>query len=119
MAMFSMLFTLSCSVLDLWRQLAAHEKDVATLKDILTIITVIPAALWALYVFQDGKRKEATARTQQLFGNFYLSTEFAQLRESLEFDYDKKLRPLIERLLRSDKASVSDLEKKALCGLDM
>lgn len=117
--MLSVLFTLSCSGIDPWRHLVAHKDEITVLKDVLTIVTVIPAALWALYVFQSGKKKEETARSQQLFGSFYLSPEFGRLRHSLEFDYDEKLRPLIERVLRTDETNFSHDERKRLCDLDL
>jgi gamma-glutamylcyclotransferase (GGCT)/AIG2-like uncharacterized protein YtfP len=103
----------------LWEQLGAHKNQISAAKEILTVLTLIPAACWAVFIFRNAKKKEEASRAQQLFASFYLSAEFGQLRHSLEFDYDKTLRPLIERVMRPDETEFSSVERKSLCDLDL
>ena len=112
-------FTLCLTAATLWEQLGAHKDQISASKEILTILTLIPAACWAFFIFRSAKRKEEASRAHQLFASFYLSAEFGRLRHSLEFDYDEKLRRLIERVLRPDETDFSGAERKHLCDLDL
>lgn len=86
--------------------------------DLVAIIVLLPTALWALLIFRDAKKKEASQRLHKLFESFYLTPEFRRIRIELEFDYTTVLSPLIERVLQDDNASFDSDQRLWLSDLD-
>jgi gamma-glutamylcyclotransferase (GGCT)/AIG2-like uncharacterized protein YtfP len=102
-----------------WPQLLANKDAVTVAKDLLTIVTVIPAAWWALVIFKRDKEREATARTLELFKSLYLDPEFGRLRNSMELEYDSRICAAIDRALTSPEVEPSAADKETLRELDM
>jgi gamma-glutamylcyclotransferase (GGCT)/AIG2-like uncharacterized protein YtfP len=99
--------------------LDGRDGRITAAKDLLTIVTVIPATVWALFVFTTGKQKEATARTLELFKSLYLDPEFGRLRSSMEFEYDSRICPVIDRAIARPEVEPSPADKETLRDLDL
>ena len=91
---------------------------VETYHDVFAMLALVLTAGWAIWIFQKSKQSEEAARLHTLFSGFYLSPEFRRLRNELEFDYDKKLRPLIEKVLSTEGTTYTNVERELLCDLD-
>jgi hypothetical protein len=86
--------------------------------DLVTVLALVPAALFAVYTYWKSKKSEAAGRLQELFNRFYLDAELRPLRLNLDFNFDDTLRALIERMVKDEKSPFSTEEKQTLCQLD-
>jgi gamma-glutamylcyclotransferase (GGCT)/AIG2-like uncharacterized protein YtfP len=89
-----------------------------THKDAITIIVLLPTALWTFWLYRKSKKKESAEWLHTLFTNFYLSKDVDPLRTAIEFDSETKLRPVIERMLIDEDAGANEEERRVLCDID-
>jgi gamma-glutamylcyclotransferase (GGCT)/AIG2-like uncharacterized protein YtfP len=102
----------------IWRALRWVLTHLNTHKDAITIIILVPMALWTFWIYRKSKKKESAEWLHKLFTNFYLSKDVDPLRTAIEFDSEAKLRPVIERILIDENADADDQERRALCDID-
>jgi gamma-glutamylcyclotransferase (GGCT)/AIG2-like uncharacterized protein YtfP len=103
------------SIVDALRWVLSHLK---AHKDAITVIVLVPGAIWTFWLYRKSKKKESAEWLHKLFTSFYLSKEIDPLRTLLEFDAEAKLRPLIERMLIHEDADATDEERKVLRDID-
>ena len=87
-------------------------------KDAITVIVLVPAACWTLWLYRKSKKKESAKWLQELFTSFYLGKDFYSIRTALEFDSETKVRPIVERVLTDDNVNATKEEQSLLCDLD-
>ncbi len=103
------------TVLEMLRWMLSHLK---THKDAITVIILVPGAVWTFWIYRKSKKKESAEWLHKIFTSFYLSNDIYPIRTAIEFESETKLRPVIERMLVDEGAETTKEERKVLCDID-
>jgi gamma-glutamylcyclotransferase (GGCT)/AIG2-like uncharacterized protein YtfP len=103
------------AVLEMLRWMLSHLK---THKDAITVIILVPGAVWTFWIYRKSKKKESAEWLHKIFTSFYLSNDIYPIRTAIEFESETKLRPVIERMLVDEGAETTKEERKVLCDID-
>ncbi len=79
----------------------------------------IVAGIWTLFNYRKSRRAEAAHWLQGVFKDFYLEDRFRQIKLVIEYDYEERLAPLLERRLTNRDVPLSDEDTLLLEQLDM
>jgi hypothetical protein len=74
-------------------------------------------AAWAIYTYRRAKKVEVARLQKQIFDDLFLSGKFNQIREALDWDYAKKIGPVL-KLLEGDPEAVSQADRTLLTEMD-
>jgi hypothetical protein len=74
-------------------------------------------AFWAILTYRRAKKVEVARLQKQIFDDLFLSGKFDAIREALDWDYAKKVAPVL-RMLEVDPAQVDDAGRDLLTELD-
>ena len=74
-------------------------------------------ALWAIFIYRRAKKVEVARLQKQIFDDLYLGGKFNAIREALDWDYAKKIGPVL-RTFRTEPGQVSQTDRATLTELD-
>jgi gamma-glutamylcyclotransferase (GGCT)/AIG2-like uncharacterized protein YtfP len=88
------------------------------LGEMLLGVGAVSAGIWALYNYYRTRRFEAARWLQGVFRDFYLSSQFNDVRELLEYNYPERAGPLLERRITDRHVPITTEEMRLLQDLD-
>lgn len=74
----------------------------------------VTAAFWAVYSFRQAKRAEAARWVKELFGEFFFNPSFDEVRDLIEFGYERQLKPVLLGMLLGRALPDFTLEERRL-----
>ncbi len=74
-------------------------------------------AFWAILTYRRAKKVEVARLQKQIFDDLFLSGKFDAIREALDWDYAKKIGPVL-RTLRAEPDQVAPCDRTILTELD-
>jgi hypothetical protein len=74
-------------------------------------------AFWAILTYRRAKKVEVARLQKQIFDDLFLSGKFDRIREALDWDYSKKIGPVL-RTLRAEPGQVAPADRNTLTELD-
>ncbi|MGY6550935.1 MAG: gamma-glutamylcyclotransferase family protein [Erythrobacter sp.] len=99
--------------------LGVSAEWIAAFGNLMMAAGTVTAAFWAVYSFRQSKRAEAARWVKELFGEFFFNSNFDEVRDLIEFGYERQLKPvLLAMLLGRALPDFSAEERRLLRELD-
>jgi gamma-glutamylcyclotransferase (GGCT)/AIG2-like uncharacterized protein YtfP len=86
--------------------------------NVLLGVGAVTAGIWTLFNYRRSQRAEAARWLQGVFRDFYLDDRFRDIKLLMEYHYDARLGPLLERRLTDSHVPVTSDEQALLEQLD-
>ena len=85
---------------------------------LVTALAIIAGGGWAIYQQIKKRRAESAEWLHRLFTGFFVDANAKTFRRLLEFDYQGRVFPLLERVLSNEEAERNREEQDMLTDLD-
>jgi hypothetical protein len=70
---------------------------------VLLGLGAVTAGFWTLFNYRKSRRAEAAHWLRDVFSDLYVGDRFSAIKRALEYEYQEKLGPLLERRVKNDR----------------